>query len=224
MSETDSNSSNELVLDNRKLIIAFLLLIAVCGGFFLIGFMEGKRQAQHLRASQAAPAAGEAATARTAAAPTPEKQAEPESKPVDVASIRKQLDWYQEVNERNKGRAKPTVKEPPARKSEAPAPAAPKEETAARKASPSSDSPPSSGAGPPTQYTVQVGAFRQEAQAEAKAASLRAKGYTCRIDPPGAASDLYLVKVGLFSTRAEAVAMRLKLEQDGFPSFIKSSR
>ena len=34
----------ELVLDARRLIIACVLVIFVCGVFFVLGFVEGKRQ------------------------------------------------------------------------------------------------------------------------------------------------------------------------------------
>ena len=39
---------SRLDLDNRKLIIAFVLLMCICAGFYVFGFVEGKRQAQRL--------------------------------------------------------------------------------------------------------------------------------------------------------------------------------
>jgi hypothetical protein len=44
MTDREPEAGHELVLDNRKLIIAFAVLIAICGAFFVLGFMEGRRQ------------------------------------------------------------------------------------------------------------------------------------------------------------------------------------
>ena len=44
MMDDASESGLELVLDNRKIVIGFVLLIFICGCFFVIGFIEGKRQ------------------------------------------------------------------------------------------------------------------------------------------------------------------------------------
>ena len=44
MDDQSAEPGFEFVLDNRKLIVVFLLLISFCGGFFVLGFMEGKRQ------------------------------------------------------------------------------------------------------------------------------------------------------------------------------------
>ena len=38
------DAGTELILDNRKLILAFGALAVVCGAFFVLGFIEGKRQ------------------------------------------------------------------------------------------------------------------------------------------------------------------------------------
>src|SRR3989442_12668193 len=59
---------SRLDLDNRKLIIAFVLLMCICAGFYVFGFVEGKRQAQKVgeqkvNAGLPAPAAQQAAPA-----------------------------------------------------------------------------------------------------------------------------------------------------------------
>ncbi|MFH1572574.1 MAG: SPOR domain-containing protein [Acidobacteriota bacterium] len=219
MTKDAHESSNELVLDNRKLIIAFLLLIVTCGAFFLIGFMEGKRQAQRSRADMAAPVPAEpAAAAPGPADPVGGKRAEPEPVPLDSAAIRSQLEWYQKVNEEGK-------KAPAGAASQDTPRASPKQEE--RRSVKTPPTPAAAGKSAATErtaarYTVQVGAFRQPSQAESRAAALRAKGYSCTIDAPGASNDLHLVKVGQFDTRADAVAMQLRLKQDGFSSFIKT--
>ena len=82
--------------------------------------------------------------------------------------------------------------------------------------------PPEARTGPVT-YAVQVGAFRNQSEPEVKARALRARGFDCRIDFPQSAGQLYLVKVGKFNARAEAVAMQLRLKKSGFTSFIKTN-
>ena len=74
---------------------------------------------------------------------------------------------------------------------------------------------------PKVTYTVQVGAFRQRPDAETKAAAVRAQGYECEVELPQSADKLYLVVVGKFSSRADAVAMQRKLQKNGFSSFIR---
>ena len=68
----------------------------------------------------------------------------------------------------------------------------------------------------PVAYSVQVGAFREKRQCEIKAQMLRSKGFESRIDPPQNSEDLYLLKVGTFHSRAEAVAMQLQLKKAAF--------
>ena len=44
MATDPSDAGLDLVLDNRKLILVFAFLMLLCGGFFVFGFIEGKRQ------------------------------------------------------------------------------------------------------------------------------------------------------------------------------------
>jgi len=44
MKENEMESGFELVLDNRRLIAAFAVLIVICGAFFVLGYATGKRQ------------------------------------------------------------------------------------------------------------------------------------------------------------------------------------
>jgi cell division protein FtsN len=69
-----------------------------------------------------------------------------------------------------------------------------------------------------------VGAFRQQKEAQIKAAELNSRGYNAAIDPPESPGGFYLLKVGRYATRAEAVAMQSRLRKAGYDSFIKTSR
>lgn len=221
MNQQGAEAGNEFVLDNRKLIVAFLLLVLVCGAFFVIGFMEGKRQAIQTRVENM-PATPPPATAEVAKGLDSKGPGSlPESKPITDRSVRAQLDWYKNVQGGERETKKPVdaVREvksaaPPATKS----PAQPAGQAA--KSVPG----PATGSMVPAaniSYTVQVGAFKQRRQAESVMAALKAKSYECVLEVPKAADQLYRVKVGKFTSRAEAKAMQLRLKQDGFDSMVK---
>jgi cell division septation protein DedD len=189
----------EIVLDNHKLIIGFLLFVVVCGTFFAIGFMEGKRQAIPMRGEQleAAPAAPTSASETGAITPSG-------SKPIEDRSVRDPLDWYTNVQDADDADAKGGGQ------------AASSTRTPQKASEPPSRSP-----GVAVTYTVQVGAFRQLQEAQIREETLKDKGYPCFIESPKSADQFYLVKVGKFSSRAEAKVMQLRLQKDGFSSFIK---
>ena len=207
MMDNSSDSGYELVLDNRRLIVFFVVLIVICGCFFVVGFVEGKRQG-YQSGSQAAAESGTRPIADDA------KEPERSSAPVDSkAPVAKedpenqQLNWYKNVSgQERKNVISPLPAEPaPVPKKEPVKPAAIAEPAA------------------PANYTVQVGAFRQRQQAEVKAKELKSKGFDCRIDVPQSSQDLYLLKVGRFKSRTEAADMRLRLEKNGFNAFIKTN-
>jgi cell division protein FtsN len=207
MVDNSSDSGYELVLDNRRLIVAFIVLILFCGCFFVIGFVEGKRQGYQ---------AGSQSAAESAVKPVVEEAKEPE-RPAAVADTgtpavkenaeKQRLNWYKNVSgqEQKNETALPPAEPAPAPKKEAVKPAA--------------VSAPAASAG----YTVQVGAFRQRQQVEVKAQLLRSKGFDCRIEVPKSSEDLYLLKVGQFKSRAEAFEVQLRLKKNGIGSFIKTN-
>ncbi len=193
-----ADAGAQFVLDNRKLIVGFALLIVLCGTFFVIGFMEGKRQGgQRAKEQLQASVSGETAPADAGAAATG-KPAKAESRPPAVKSGPEQLDWYKSVNKPEE--SKPSEPQPHKKPVE-------------HRAAP-----------PRTSYTVQVGAFKARREAETKAAALKAAGYQYVIEPGGRDESLFLLKVGKFESRAEAVAMQLKLKKAGFSTFIKANQ
>jgi cell division protein FtsN len=218
MTDRAAESGLELVLDNRKLIVAFVLLISVCGCFFVVGFIEGKRQGFQQGSQAIQPAvenppkaitdepsradAGSSAVPETARTINPEDQ---------------RLDWYKSVN-RPEGEPEKSL-QALASSSVVKSPEPPRTSTPATKLKAHVDPPP---LGQVT-YSVQVGAFRQKLELETKAQALRAKGFEYRIETPRLPEDLYLLKVGTFHSRAEAVAMQLRLKKSGFSCFIKTN-
>jgi cell division protein FtsN len=210
MDDQSAEPGFEFVLDNRKLIIVFLLLISFCAGFFVLGFMEGKRQGMQEASLAAAEDASRADSSMEGVPSTPDMGF------LSDSSAESQEDLFEGDN-RAEGRAAntaPTLALNP-----------PENE---RKSLPRSEPQGKIDTGDETEfeapvvYSVQVGAFRRQADAEKQAQVIRSKGYDCRIEHPGPPQQLFLLKVGKFNTRAEAVAMQLRLKQSGFASFIKT--
>jgi cell division protein FtsN len=210
----EAESGLELVLDNRKLIIVFGLLIAICVCAFVLGFIEGKRQGFQ-EGSQASgeslPKAMSETTLAETAKPAQENEetASPKPDPADQP-----LDWYKNISRRG-GTSEPAqpAAEPraPAASSPMPAPvtaAKPKPKATAERV---------------VTYSVQVGAFKEKRQLDVRAQMLREKGFDVRTESPQVPGDLYLLKVGKFRSRAEAVAAQLRLKKIGFASFIKTN-
>ena len=136
---------------------------------------------------------------------------EEEAEPAEAAAGREQLEWYKNVSQTGRPEAKLSQSEEPVKT------ASP---TSKRQVDGASTKGSNSENSSTAVYKVQVGAFRQERQAEVLAGALEAKGYSCEIEPPIPENELYRVKVGSFNSRAEAVATQLRLKKDGYSSFI----
>jgi cell division protein FtsN len=202
----------ELVLDARRLIIACALVIFVCGVFFVLGFIEGKRQIVEVamtdRGTPAVPASESVIPKPAPAATQQPASAVPETP--GAKPVTDQQTWYDKVNAQSR-----SARQPPTAPAEKAAPSAP---ASARPAVPP---------GKPavtTYYSCQLGAFRQQKEAQVKAEELRNRGYDPVVEAPGAADGLYLLKVGRYATRAEAVAMQNRLKKAGYNCFIKTTR
>jgi cell division protein FtsN len=219
MEQRSADPGAELVLDNRKLILGFVLLVAMCGACFVIGFMEGKRQAVQAKIESIAPmpaAAGSGTASSTPASPPP--AASVTTNAAKDKNARDQLDWYKNVQRGESG----VPKTPP--KPEAVSPTQAPEQKDANSAPPKNTALPGPEPAVPAgkvTYSVQVGAFRQLKEAETAAAGVRGKGFECAIESPSTTNTFYLVKVGPFKTRADAVAMKNKLSKAGFSCYIK---
>jgi cell division protein FtsN len=216
MSEHEASPGIEVELDSRKIILAFVVLIAICGCFFVLGFMEGKRQG-YQAGMQTAAEIGTTESPAAMQAQLSETETAQDSEPPKSDTEDQPLNWYKNVNRRE---GEPEI---------APRAAAESSKEATAKAEPAAKS-----TGKPkteasilgaasVSYTVQVGAFVKKEEAEIKGGELRAKGYDYRIEPPNPPDRFYYVKVGNFDTRAEAVAMELRLKKSGFSCFIKSN-
>jgi cell division protein FtsN len=205
MEDRGVESGLEFVLDNKKLIIAFLVLISVCCFFFVYGFVLGKHQGFRDGTQSAAVSVPSTNSAGTPIKESPAAVALESNAPEKVARPEEQpLDWYKNVNQ-EKEEAK--IKSPPPKKAKEPA------DISKSQVLPET----------PITYSVQIGAFRQKHEAELKAQSLKAKGFDYRIESPHPPEQLYLLKVGKFGARADANAMQLRLKKSGFVCFVKTN-
>jgi cell division protein FtsN len=239
MIDRDAESGRELVLDNRKLLVVFVVFLAICGIFFVLGFREGKRQGIQLGEQNAAETVSKSNTVDTQAQTLKPPATDTSTAANKEGSGEQPLDWYNNVNRKDGapeivhqtttggtiGEAKDagistkTGKTPINNpKGEDPSKRSTAETTAAAKAQKQASSPQPN----PAFYSVQVGAFRSKSEAENKAKALRAQQYDCRIEDPQSPQSLYLLKVGKYKSRADAVAMRLRLKKSGIFSIIKT--
>ena len=199
-------------MDNRKLIVAFALLIALCGCFFVLGFIEGKRQNAQGVSRSAPPVnpGGERQTKLPAAAAS--------KKPSEERSVKEELDWYKSVGDGGEADSKTSPK--PATASQNNTVVKQPEKKAAVVSAPSPPAVKSAEASAKPSYSVQIGAFRDRKKAEDAGVALKSKGYSFYIEASD--SGVYFVKVGKFDARPEAVDMMHRLKKDGFPTIIKA--
>ncbi len=218
MNQYSGDSGFQLIIDNRKIVIAGIFLLLVCGAFFVIGFMEGKRQGIRSAENGAPPGIGTGTGLQSQAR---QDKAGSQSK-TDENKVRDQLSWYNDVNKSGKA---------PVQGLE-PTPVQQKETVVSSGASASGDAsglpekpkPMEPARVGPVTYSVQIGAFKYRKEAETKAAELKTKKYNCIIEPPEDSEQLFLLKVGKFDSRADAVAMQNRLKKDGFKTFIKTNK
>jgi len=235
MVDREAESGHELVLDNRKLIIAFVVLIAICGCFFVVGFIEGKRQgfqdgqASAETAHKANPASVQAQTQKPAAAdasaaPVKENSASPQLNWPKVVTAGDPKDTSLTAKAVTEPASKP-VKEPVKDTVIKPVKEAAKEagKKPAAESGPKPKPQANAARSEPVAYSVQVGAFRVRHEVETKAKMLRSQGYDCRIEEPKSPEDFYLLKVGKYTSRAEAIDMRNRLKKSGYDPFIKAN-
>ena len=214
MTDKEMESGFELELDNRKLIIAFVILIVLLGGFFVWGYGVGKRQGMQLAAIEGADSVSRAVSEETLSPTEPANTAASDTSSLESDEADQNLDWYQSVNKKETD----PVEVPPVRPSVATNTADPviSSKSAAAPVISSKKT-----AGPAT-YSVQVNAFKGRAEAEAHALNVRSKGFESRVVAPESAGQLYQVRVGSFDTRAEAEALLSRLKNSGFSGFIKA--
>ena len=73
-----------------------------------------------------------------------------------------------------------------------------------------------------TNYRIQVGAFKNKAQAEQLRAKMAQRGLPVDIRPPSDSNKLYLVQIGPYASESQATGILTKLKADGQAAQLKT--
>ena len=73
-----------------------------------------------------------------------------------------------------------------------------------------------------TNYRIQVGAFKNKAQAEQLRAKMAQRGLPVDIRPPSDSNKLYLVQIGPYASESQATNIQAKLKADGQAAQLKT--
>jgi cell division protein FtsN len=222
--ETNDDNDDVVDIDNRKMTLVGIGFLAICGFFFVVGYIMGHG---------AAPApvkytdAGDAGNSK--AKDDYDSKAYNRMDEIDNETYMppSAVTGSPSARQENSGSAAAvSAVEPPAISvlpvyADKPKPQ-PKE-TSGNSARASAEKPSPSvkqAASAKPLYAVQVAAFHARREAESKANELETKGFEPRIEPPPTPGDYYRIKVGGFATRAEAAKMAEQLKKSGFETMI----
>jgi cell division septation protein DedD len=203
---------HEIHLSGKQLVFLFMATTAISIVIFLCGVLVGRGVRGTAPVAQAAPPGSAAAVLEGTDAPGAAPAGETPSP--DALSYFKQLGAEQApVDELPAGAASEAAAAPVA----APKPAARPPETAPT--SPAAAAAAAPPAAPPAgrrgQFTVQVAATRERAEADALARRLSGRGYQAYVDPStGPGVRMYRVRVGSYPDRRDADRMRQRLEKE----------
>ena len=236
---TMASDDTEITLGAGKLLGLFLLLAAICGVFFSIGYSLGKssgrEQAMNDQPAQVnaaePPASTSASSENKPSAAIPAKsESQPPGDEATSASKPGNLTFYKAVQQNDTSQEpaeKPAAASPsPGPKvveAESPAktPPAPSSAAVAARNVPDVISHTSPVTGPGT-IVVQIAAVSREDDAVALAGALRKKNYNVFVvNNPVNNDKFYHVQVGPFATMPEAEAMKAKLIGEGYNPIIK---
>jgi DedD protein len=215
----------ELVLENRQVLIAFFVIVALCGVFFSLGYIVGRNTfSSVVRVTQAAAGTAEGVTKPSPMSPLPSAAPNPENPPStepggEPAAPATDLNFYQSVEEKT-----PDAKlVPPETRNASPAPSRP---PAAEKQTPLASAPPP--ATPPAALPdafppgilVQVSALTRREDAGALVGLIKEKKLPVRV-VSGTGDSLFHVVVGPYKNLKDAEHAKAELEKDGFRPIIR---
>jgi DedD protein len=232
-----ASDDTEITLGVGKLLGLFILLAAICGIFFSIGYSLGKssgrEQAQNDQPAPSSVSADSGSSTSTGSKPGAAVATKHEAETaasVDNSQPNTPLTFYNAVKQSDNNNAQGAATDPKVTAAQ-PAPAPKVVEAAAPTASvpTKTESAPSASVishtspvtGPGT-IVVQIAAVSREDDAVALAGALRKKNYNVFVvNNPVTNDKFYHVQVGPFSTMAEAEAMKTKLVAEGYNPIIK---
>ncbi len=236
MGEPEVSEHKELRLDQRHLTFFFVGAVIVCAIFFALGFIVGRGQTYEasIKAQSAIldnagsklssvpaadsangailPSAGPQGNVNSSGPLGSGTSKPPKDEGVDY---RKELDFYNAVKDQKvKENFAPEPKKPP----ESSQHSAPQPSNALSRSSVEAKAPPGE-----RLMSLQVAALTGARDAENLAKTLRSKGYPVFILRPGADStDRFIrIQVGPYKGESEALAVKVRLEKDGFKTILK---
>ena len=203
LNEVDEREDHEITLGTGALLAIFFGVVLVCGVFFGLGYSLGRRSGEAPVAATPS-AAKTQLTASQPAVTDSDSSPDPDAPSADKPSATPSA----AIATRVPAKAAPTKAEADTVEA-APTPVV--------KPIPPKQPPATNGTG--GQTMVQLMAAAQSEDAEVLAAALRKRGYHAivRNEP----DHLYHVQIGPFASRAEADAMKGKLQADGYNAILK---
>jgi cell division protein FtsN len=239
-----ASEDTEITLGTGRMLGLFLLLAAICGVFFSIGYSLGKSSAREqalndqpsqVLAASPPSAAGSSQNEDKPSAVIEAKPAAGQAAPTKAVepAPQKPLTFYKAVQEGTSTAPPPLQENPPAAASKAPV-----AEASPASAQPATSSQASGAAAPKSAATtavsrsapmtgrgtivVQIAALSREDDAVALAGALRKKDYNVFVvNNPATSDKFYHVQVGPFATMPEAEAMKAKLVGEGYNPIVK---
>ena len=229
------HGDHELTVSATTLMVLFFSLVVLCGAFFGVGYTLGRREpaganplapppvSAAVSTSRPKPAATNpgnlpapgpvpaSASASASYSSTPEPRAPQESASEPAAPA------YQSQSQ---PQSQPQPQSPAQAQSQ-PQPAAPPAPVApAPQAHPAPVVVASVPVPPPAPVMVQIAAVSEQETANLLLTALKKRGYSVAIRHESGDSLLH-VQVGPFATRADAQAMRQKLQNDGYAAIVR---
>lgn len=231
-----ASEDTEITLGTGKLLGLFLLLAAICGVFFAIGYSLGKTSATDRALNdQAAATAAELTHSSPANKPAAgtAKQQQASSEDEQAASQQPSLTFYKSVQQSQPDTQLSATTQNNSLKgingagtlsTSAPAGVGNTEKPASSKTAkltPAAEDPRTSVA-PEHAYMVQVAAVSKQDDAAVLAGALKKKSYdVIVVTNPAGTDKLFHVQVGPFASLQDAEAMKSKLMGDGYNAIVK---
>lgn len=220
----ETNSKNEVVLDNWKLILIFFVGLVICVIFFAAGLIVGRHQLQVAettpppredlnRPANLSPSITAVRGNRRSAAPA-SKETVVEVKPRSAPSLEASKKY--EVGDETRPGPSTTQVNTGGGSSD-------KDKTTVKADSPASEQanevagrPATKPESPASTFRVQIAALKSRSEAQAVVAKLKKKGFDAFVVSPKDSSDVYFrVQMGDYTNRAAAQEVILKLQETG---------
>jgi len=232
-----SSEDTEITLGVGRLLVLFLLLAAICGIFFSIGYSLGRNAGREQAANDQTPVTSGADAVATNSASSESKPSAAVVKPEPVTpsadpnatTPKNDLTFYKAVqqNDNDGTPAAGTKRADPAEQKVAatPAPVNAASNSSVAMADRSSNSNVMAHTSPvtgPGTIVVQIAALSREDDAVSLAGALRKKNYNVFVvNNPVNNDKFYHVQVGPFANLGDAEAMKAKLVAEGYKPIIK---